>query len=296
MDGGGGKIEEPAEPAAPAVPTKRAPGRPKGTTYRTIDQPLHEEMRLLVERGAVPSITAAAAVLAWRAFPPTSTRKARAKRLAATYPWPAANNISGLFGNSSQATTPRDAAQTGSTHAQRGSDRKMHDNAAGDTSGTPRATRSRILRIDTKSPYVGKVCPPQQFPDCDRMAHYSWKGKLFDAHGREIVPGQPLAPEDADPSRGAGEIVEPALEAMPASQLLARINELPLTTVRSLAEKLLGEGEVHRTKQQISSQLHDFITRSKVRRAPNATRLARAAAARAETPVERVEVEDFPDA
>jgi hypothetical protein len=44
MDGGGGKIEEPVEPAAPAVPTKRAPGRPKGTNYRAIDRPLHEEI------------------------------------------------------------------------------------------------------------------------------------------------------------------------------------------------------------------------------------------------------------
>lgn len=44
---------------APA-PTKRPPGRPKGTDYRSVDAPLHERMRQLLEDGVVHSRTAAA--------------------------------------------------------------------------------------------------------------------------------------------------------------------------------------------------------------------------------------------
>ncbi len=280
--------------AAPPMPMKRLPGRPKGTNYRTVDWPLHEEMRQLVERGAVPSITAAAMELAWRAYPPTSTRKARAKRLAATYPWPAANNSSEFFGNFSEATTPREAAHRVPTPHQGATD--MDDAAGG--SSTPKTKKASHLVIDTRSPYVGKISPAYDVPRGDRSAHFEWKGKYFDAHGREIIPGVPLPPEESDPDAGAErEVVSPDAEIKPAAQILAQIRDLPIARLRALAGMYLGDGNVHRTRQQIEVQLRELSARTKERRHPNSTRLARArAAAEAEAPVESVEVLDHIDA
>ena len=43
-------------------------GRPRGTDYRGVDAPLHEEMRRLIEERIVPTLTAAASRVAGRAF------------------------------------------------------------------------------------------------------------------------------------------------------------------------------------------------------------------------------------
>ena len=51
------------EPATPA-PTKRPPGRPRGTDYRRADAPLHAQMRRLLEDGIAHSRTAAARLVA----------------------------------------------------------------------------------------------------------------------------------------------------------------------------------------------------------------------------------------
>jgi hypothetical protein len=42
------------------VSAKRPPGRPRGTDYRRVDAPLHQQMRRLLENGVVHSRTAAA--------------------------------------------------------------------------------------------------------------------------------------------------------------------------------------------------------------------------------------------
>ena len=49
-----------AQAAEALALAKRPPGRPKGTDYRSVDAPLHERMRQLLQDGAVHSRTAAA--------------------------------------------------------------------------------------------------------------------------------------------------------------------------------------------------------------------------------------------
>jgi hypothetical protein len=66
---------------------RRPAHRPKGTTYRLIDLPLHQEMQRLISEGIVPTISRAAWAVADRAWPPTSKLESRKRRLVATYPW-----------------------------------------------------------------------------------------------------------------------------------------------------------------------------------------------------------------
>jgi hypothetical protein len=66
---------------------RRPAHRPRGTTYRMIDLPLHLEMRRLIGEGIVPTISRAAWAVANRAWPPTSKLESKKRRLVATYPW-----------------------------------------------------------------------------------------------------------------------------------------------------------------------------------------------------------------
>jgi hypothetical protein len=61
-------------------------GRPVGTDYRAVDGPLHEEMRALLQRRAVPTLTAAARSVAERAYG-GGTAKSKATRLVRSYPY-----------------------------------------------------------------------------------------------------------------------------------------------------------------------------------------------------------------
>ncbi len=61
-------------------------GRPKGTDYRDVDAPLHDEMRRLRENAVAPSLTAAARMVADRAFG-KATVQSRVTRLVRTYPF-----------------------------------------------------------------------------------------------------------------------------------------------------------------------------------------------------------------
>ena len=61
-------------------------GRPRGTDYRRVDAPRHEEMRRLLEEGAVPSLTAAAGSVVSRAYG-SGTSKSKITRLVRTYPF-----------------------------------------------------------------------------------------------------------------------------------------------------------------------------------------------------------------
>jgi hypothetical protein len=51
-----------------AIPSGWRRGRPRGTNYRRIDRPLHEEMRRKLEQCEVPSKMAAARTVADKAY------------------------------------------------------------------------------------------------------------------------------------------------------------------------------------------------------------------------------------
>ena len=68
------------------IPPQRSRGRPKGTDYRRVDRPLHEEMRRKLERCEVPSKRAAAMCVADRAYGSGSS-DSKITRLVRTYPY-----------------------------------------------------------------------------------------------------------------------------------------------------------------------------------------------------------------
>jgi hypothetical protein len=65
---------------------QRRRGRPKGTDYRRVDFPLHEEMRRKLEQCEVPSRTAAARSVADKAYG-DGTPDSKITRLVRTYPF-----------------------------------------------------------------------------------------------------------------------------------------------------------------------------------------------------------------
>ena len=61
-------LEAEEQDQAAGAPAKRPPGRPRGTDYRRVDAPLHQQMRQLLEGGVVHSRTAAARQVASFAY------------------------------------------------------------------------------------------------------------------------------------------------------------------------------------------------------------------------------------
>lgn len=112
-----------------------------------------------------------------------------------------------------------------------------------------------MRRIDTSNPAVGKIAPPYKPAQFDRGAHYTWRGLFFDVHGREIVPGQPLQPDEA--AQGADEIIQPDY-TLTAKTLLAQINTLPPARFRAEAMKILG-ANCPRTAQGIEARLRALM-------------------------------------
>jgi hypothetical protein len=64
----------------------RRTGRPRGTDYRRVDRPLHEEMRRKLEQCEVPSKMAAARTVADKAYG-DGTCDSKITRLVRTYPF-----------------------------------------------------------------------------------------------------------------------------------------------------------------------------------------------------------------
>jgi hypothetical protein len=85
MEADGSPIFAPAEDIS-TTPSGRRRGRPKGTDYRRVDRPLHEEMRGMIERCEVPSKRAAASSVVDKAYG-QGTRDSKITRLVRTYPF-----------------------------------------------------------------------------------------------------------------------------------------------------------------------------------------------------------------
>ena len=85
MEADGLPIFRPAEDIS-TIQSGRRRGRPKGTDYRRVDRPFHEEMRRKLEQCEVPSKTAAARTVADKAYG-DGTRDSKITRLVRTYPF-----------------------------------------------------------------------------------------------------------------------------------------------------------------------------------------------------------------
>jgi hypothetical protein len=68
----------------PAFAKRR--GRPRGTDYRSVDKPLHDAMRQMIEECTVPSRTAAARSVVNRAYG-KGTWDSKVTRLVRSYPY-----------------------------------------------------------------------------------------------------------------------------------------------------------------------------------------------------------------
>jgi hypothetical protein len=113
------------------------------------------------------------------------------------------------------------------------------------------------LRLNRSAPF-GKISPPSDGEDFspplpfDRPAHFEQAGRFFDVHGREIVPGEPLDPEDI-PDGNAADVVLASRGSTPA-ELIAQVDSLPFPRWRRAAETLLGKG-CPRSRDQILARL-----------------------------------------
>lgn len=133
-----------------------------------------------------------------------------------------------------------------------------------------------MLLLDKTRPF-GEYHPPAHEPDCDRPAHYDQDGHMFDAHGRQIIPGKPLASatskeQDIIGATDAGPLVSgrlaaepqpaddpaPAPDLLSANDLIGMANSMSWPNFRSQAQRILGPG-CPASKQQIIDALEKAI-------------------------------------
>jgi hypothetical protein len=99
-------------------------------------------------------------------------------------------------------------------------------------------------QLDRSKPF-GIVAGTTESDD-DRAPHFEQSGRLYDAHGTEIIPGQPLKRKPAAPRKAE---VNPLGGRAPADwrairsplELLQRSDELPLRMFRERAQAILAE-------------------------------------------------------
>lgn len=127
-----------------------------------------------------------------------------------------------------------------------------------------------MLLLDKSKPF-GEYHPPAHEPGCDRPAHYDQDGHMFDAHGRQIIPGVPLnggdfcdpghdigRPDVVEPTAPQGEppIDEPAI--LSANDLIGFANSMSWPAFQKEAKRILGPG-CPASKQQIIDALEKAI-------------------------------------
>lgn len=111
-----------------------------------------------------------------------------------------------------------------------------------------------MITLDKTKPF-GKVVPPWHPEDCDRAAHYEQGGRLFDAHGRAIEPGKPLAvakaatksakpaantPTSADEETSGNDVEFDENAYVDIMTLLEGAEEIPWPQFRKRAREILG--------------------------------------------------------
>lgn len=121
-----------------------------------------------------------------------------------------------------------------------------------------------MLRIDVKRKDVGKITPSYHPDEFDRPAHYEWQNKFFDAHGREIVPGQPLVEEASDAVDGAEDEAPAADGKQLAAYLIENANSLPWGQFKADAQSLLG-ASCPKNKPGILARLQALVEGREVR-------------------------------
>lgn len=89
------------------------------------------------------------------------------------------------------------------------------------------------MQLDRTRPF-GTVSPPLMEEDFDRPAHYEQDGKLFDAHDRLIIPGEPL------PGQAPKKVEAEAVEVVSVSELLATVDSTPWFKWLKQAKAVLG--------------------------------------------------------
>jgi len=127
-----------------------------------------------------------------------------------------------------------------------------------------------MRRLDGKRAF-GTVMPPLQMPGCDRLVAFEQSGQYFDIHQRQVVPGQPLNPDDeaahqVDDDRAHETGVEESSSdyTMPLSELIAQAPAMVFNRFKMLAREFLGDN-IHRTRQQISTQLKELARSRRAR-------------------------------
>lgn len=105
--------------------------------------------------------------------------------------------------------------------------------------------------------------------DFDRPAYYEQGGAFFDAHDREIVPGQPLAADvDDEPEQDAevDELLSPA-------DLVAKVDSMPWAKWAAEAKRVLGPG-APRGKPALLEALKEAIQKHAERKSKRAPAVA----------------------
>ena len=89
-----------------------------------------------------------------------------------------------------------------------------------------------------RSQSYGKISPPYQPDEFDRPAYYEQAGKMFDAHGRLIVPGVALAEPAADAGDNDPGGNDGAIDVV---ALYEGADSMPWPVFRKKAREVLGE-------------------------------------------------------
>ena len=97
-----------------------------------------------------------------------------------------------------------------------------------------REKRAQMRQAAEARPSV--ISPFFQPPEFDRPAHYEWRGKYLDEHGREIEPRQPLTPERL----AAMKAEEADTEGLQIAELIAKADTLALNVLLAAARTILA--------------------------------------------------------
>lgn len=92
-----------------------------------------------------------------------------------------------------------------------------------------------MLKLD-RSRDVGNITPPWQPEDCDRPAYYEQDGKLFDAHGFQIIPGKDGPKMETETSDAKA-----VSDALTPYDLLRQADVMPWAAFRKRAREILGD-------------------------------------------------------